>query len=128
MPRFAANISTMFADRPFLDRVDAAAAAGFAAVECQFPYEVGKEELKACFDGTSGGMVDWGRRPFESRLERIGILAEIVEQPSRSAPPVRTELGCMGAREIGNTIQVIVQELPVGAILPIGGVGMVVPS
>ena len=38
MPRFAANISTMFADRPFVDRIAAAAAAGFKAVECQFPY------------------------------------------------------------------------------------------
>ena len=47
MPRFAANISTMFTDRPFADRIAAAAAAGFAAVECQFPYEVGADELKS---------------------------------------------------------------------------------
>lgn len=47
MPRFAANISTMFTDRPFVERVAAAAAAGFAAVECQFPYEAGADELKA---------------------------------------------------------------------------------
>jgi len=46
MPRFAANISTMFADRPFADRIEAAAAVGFKAVECQFPYEVGADELK----------------------------------------------------------------------------------
>ena len=46
MPRFAANISTMFTDRPFADRIGAAAAAGFKAVECQFPYEVGAGELK----------------------------------------------------------------------------------
>jgi len=46
MPRFAANVSTMFTDRPFAERIDAAAAAGFAAVECQFPYEVSAEELE----------------------------------------------------------------------------------
>ena len=46
MPRFAANISTMFTDRPFADRIGAAAAVGFKAVECQFPYEVGAGELK----------------------------------------------------------------------------------
>jgi hydroxypyruvate isomerase len=40
MIRLAANISTLFTELPFLDRIDAAAAAGFAAVECQFPYEV----------------------------------------------------------------------------------------
>jgi hydroxypyruvate isomerase len=39
MPRFTANISFMFADRPFLDRIDAAKAAGFTHVECHFPYE-----------------------------------------------------------------------------------------
>jgi hydroxypyruvate isomerase len=40
MPRLAANISTLFNELPFLDRIDAAAGAGFKAVECQFPYTV----------------------------------------------------------------------------------------
>lgn len=39
MPRYTANISFMFADRPFLDRIDAAKAAGFTHIECHFPYE-----------------------------------------------------------------------------------------
>ena len=39
MPRFAANLSLMYAELPFLDRIGAAAADGFAAVECQFPYD-----------------------------------------------------------------------------------------
>jgi hydroxypyruvate isomerase len=39
MPRYTANISFMFSDRPFLDRIDAAKAAGFTHVECHFPYE-----------------------------------------------------------------------------------------
>lgn len=38
MPRFAANLSMMFTEVPFLDRFDAAASAGFAAVEFLFPY------------------------------------------------------------------------------------------
>jgi hydroxypyruvate isomerase len=46
MPRFAANISTMFTDRPFAERIPAAAAAGFEALECQFPYEVAADELR----------------------------------------------------------------------------------
>jgi hydroxypyruvate isomerase len=46
MPRFAANISTMFTDRPFAERIQAAAAAGFEAIECQFPYEVTAGELR----------------------------------------------------------------------------------
>jgi 2-dehydrotetronate isomerase len=39
MPRFAANLSMMFTEVPFLDRFDAAARAGFTSVEFLFPYE-----------------------------------------------------------------------------------------
>ena len=39
MPRFAANIAYMFTERPLLERVGAAAKAGFPAIELQFPYE-----------------------------------------------------------------------------------------
>jgi hydroxypyruvate isomerase len=41
MPRLAANISLMFRELPFLERIAAAARAGFPAVECHFPYEFG---------------------------------------------------------------------------------------
>jgi hydroxypyruvate isomerase len=39
MPRFSANLSTLFTDRPMEERFAAAAAAGFPAVEIQFPYD-----------------------------------------------------------------------------------------
>ena len=39
MPRFSANISMLFAEREWLDRPAAAAAAGFGAIEIQFPYD-----------------------------------------------------------------------------------------
>ncbi len=38
MPRFAANLTMLFNELPFLDRFDAAAQAGFEAVEFLFPY------------------------------------------------------------------------------------------
>src|SRR6516162_11918993 len=52
MPRFAANLTMMFNEVPFLDRFEAAAKAGFTAVEFLFPYafppeEIGKR-LRAC--------------------------------------------------------------------------------
>jgi hydroxypyruvate isomerase len=50
MPRFAANISTMFTEVPFAERIQAAADAGFKAVECQFPYEARAAELEARLD------------------------------------------------------------------------------
>lgn len=39
MPRFAANLSFLFQEEPFLDRFEAAAAQGFQAVEFTFPYD-----------------------------------------------------------------------------------------
>lgn len=39
MPRFAANLSMMFNEVPFLDRFAAAATCGFKGVEFLFPYE-----------------------------------------------------------------------------------------
>ncbi len=39
MPKFAANLTMMFTDLPFLDRFAAASDAGFAAVEFLFPYD-----------------------------------------------------------------------------------------
>jgi hydroxypyruvate isomerase len=39
MPRLAANLAYLFTERPFLERFGAAAAAGFKAVELQFPYD-----------------------------------------------------------------------------------------
>jgi hydroxypyruvate isomerase len=40
MPKFAANISTMYHEAPFLERIRLAARDGFRMLECQFPYEV----------------------------------------------------------------------------------------
>ncbi|MGO7335406.1 2-oxo-tetronate isomerase [Rhizobium leguminosarum] len=45
MPVFAANLTMMFNEWAFLDRFDAAADAGFAAVEYLFPYEATPEAI-----------------------------------------------------------------------------------
>jgi hydroxypyruvate isomerase len=45
MPHFAANLSMMFNEYPFLDRFDAAADAGFTAVEFLFPYDFKPEDI-----------------------------------------------------------------------------------
>ena len=47
MPRFAANLSMMYPDLPFLDRFAAAAQDGFTAVEYLFPYAFPAAELAA---------------------------------------------------------------------------------
>ncbi len=45
MPRFAANLSMMFNEVPFLDRFTEAAQAGFRGVEFLFPYEYQAKEV-----------------------------------------------------------------------------------
>ena len=47
MARFSANLGFLFADRPLLERVEAAAGAGFAAVEMHWPYEVPAQAMRA---------------------------------------------------------------------------------
>ncbi|HZL31087.1 MAG TPA: TIM barrel protein [Pseudolabrys sp.] len=37
MPRFSVHLDYLFTERPLLQRLDAAAAAGFTAIECRFP-------------------------------------------------------------------------------------------
>ena len=68
MPRFAANLSMMFNEVPFLDRFAAAAKQGFQGVEFLFPYEHPAGEIRqrlrdsgltqALFNMPPG---DWGK-------------------------------------------------------------------
>ncbi len=53
MPRFAANLSMMFNELPFMDRFAAAAKAGFKGVEFLFPYEHPATEIRKRLDDNS---------------------------------------------------------------------------
>jgi hydroxypyruvate isomerase len=68
MPQFAANLHYLFSEVPFLERFEAAAAAGFKAVEFQVPYDYPAVELSARLRGNALNMVlfdapmgDWAR-------------------------------------------------------------------
>ena len=88
MPRFAANLSMMFTEVPFLDRFDAAAKAGFTAVEFLFPYdhpaEAVGERLKrngltqALFNLPPGNW-DAGEKGFAALPERFDDLKRSLE-------------------------------------------------
>jgi hydroxypyruvate isomerase len=54
MPKFAANLSMMFTEAPFLDRFAAASEAGFQAVEFLFPYEHSPEVVQ--YQAASAGV------------------------------------------------------------------------
>jgi 2-dehydrotetronate isomerase len=47
MPHFAANLGYLFTEHPLLGRIDAAATAGFKAIELQLPYDVPAADVKA---------------------------------------------------------------------------------
>ena len=53
MPKFAANLSMMYTELPFLDRFEAAALNGFTAVEYLFPYAYEASELAARLKGNN---------------------------------------------------------------------------
>lgn len=46
MPRFAANLSLLFRELPYLDRFAAAGRAGFEAVEILFPYDIAARDTR----------------------------------------------------------------------------------
>lgn len=50
MPRFSANLTLLFTEVPFLDRFEAAARAGFRAVEFVSPYDHAPEVLAALLE------------------------------------------------------------------------------
>ena len=57
MPQFAANLHYLFSELPFLDRFEAAAVAGFKAVEFQVPYDYPTTELSARLQSNALKMV-----------------------------------------------------------------------
>lgn len=94
MLRLSANISTLFTDRPFLDRPAAARNAGFTAIECQFPYEHSPEALAEALKTTGLELVlhnlpagNWaaGERGIACHPGRVDEFREGVEVALRYA-------------------------------------------
>jgi hydroxypyruvate isomerase len=50
MPKFAANLTMLFNEVPFLERFERAAKAGFQAVEFLFPYDFAPDTIKLLLD------------------------------------------------------------------------------
>jgi len=74
MPRFAANLGYLFTERPLLERVDAAAWAGFKAIELQFPYDVPAADMKAAIGQNKLTMLGLNTPPGEREGE-FGLAA-----------------------------------------------------
>ncbi|HET7401539.1 MAG TPA: TIM barrel protein [Usitatibacter sp.] len=113
MLRFAANISWLFQELPFLERFAAARAAGFAAVEMRSPYEHPPQELAqrlrdnglACvlFNLPMGDREqgDFGLacRPFREAEFRAGVEKAIEYARMLQAPRVNCIAGTIAPGE-----------------------------
>jgi len=84
--KFAANLSMLYPDRPFLDRFAAARTAGFAAVEFLFPYEFGYEAIRQRLDEHGLQVVLFNIFPGNFAAGERGVLS----YPGRQADFRRT--------------------------------------
>ena len=89
MPRFAANLTMLFTEVPFMDRFAAAAEAGFEAVEFLFPYEFEKGRIADALEANRLSLVlhnlpagDWGasERGIACHPSRMAEFREGVER------------------------------------------------
>ncbi|MCY7304933.1 MAG: hydroxypyruvate isomerase [Rhodoferax sp.] len=99
MPKFAANLSMLFTELPFMERFGAARAAGFEAVEYLFPYAYEPQELaralkdnhlKQVLHNLPPGNWDAGERGIACHPDRVTEFHAGMEQGIRYA----TALGC----------------------------------
>jgi 2-dehydrotetronate isomerase len=80
MPRFAANLNFLFTELPLLDRFDAAAKAGFTAVESTNLYDAAAEEVAA-------------------RLKANGLTLALFNMPAGNAAAGERGLAALAGRE-----------------------------
>jgi hydroxypyruvate isomerase len=109
VPRFAANLSMLYPEHAFLDRFEAAARDGFAAVEFLFPYEHAHGELAArlrghglqqvLFNAPPGGEGDRGLACLPGRESefRAGIEQALRYADALACPRIHVMAGLVPA-------------------------------
>jgi hydroxypyruvate isomerase len=124
MPRFAANLTMLFNELPFLDRFEAAAQAGFKAVEFLFPYSYAIADLKERLSANRLQLVlhnlpagDWdaGERGIaclpERRAEFRDGVARAIEYASALGAP---QLNCLAGKAPAGVDDAALRETFVG--------------
>jgi hydroxypyruvate isomerase len=112
MPRFAANLTMLFNEHEFTDRFEAAAKAGFRAVEYLFPYGYPKDQLAEKLERFGLQQVlhnlpagDWGKgeRGIAALPDRVGEFQDGVGKAIDYAKALGcTQLNCLaGIRPAG---------------------------
>ena len=108
MPKFAANLSMLFTEVPFLDRFERAAKAGFAAVEFLFPYAFSASDIQQRLDGHGLKLVlhnlpagDWeaGERGIACLPDRVDEFREGVAKAIAYATTLGVpQLNCLAGK------------------------------
>jgi hydroxypyruvate isomerase len=108
MPRFAANISMLFTEVPFLERFRLARDAGFKAVEFLFPYEHDAADVAEALKGNGltlalfnfpAGDFSAGERGLASDPSRVNIFHESAELAMQYAQALRPEkMNCLAGK------------------------------
>jgi hydroxypyruvate isomerase len=108
MPKFAANLTMLFTEVPFLDRFERAAAAGFDAVEFLFPYAHPTREIKARLEAHRLALVlhnlpagDWdaGERGIACLPGRVDEFRAGVARALEVATAIRVpQLNCLAGK------------------------------
>ena len=71
----SANLGFLWTDRPLAERIRAAKAAGFDAVECHWPYEEPVKEVRAALVETALPMLGLNTRPGDLASGEFGLAA-----------------------------------------------------
>jgi hydroxypyruvate isomerase len=110
MPTFAANLTFLWTELPFLERVEAAAEAGFSHVEYMFPYEHRASEIRARLDAAGLEQVlfnlpagDWaaGDRGIASDPSRVEQFHDGVEEALAYAEALEVQqLNCLAGLRV----------------------------
>jgi hydroxypyruvate isomerase len=108
MPRFAANLTMLFTEAPFLERFALAKIGGFKAVEFLFPYAFDVQEIKSALDHNALKLVlhnlpagDWdaGERGIACLPDRVAEfrsgVAKAIEYASVLGVP---QLNCLAGK------------------------------
>jgi hydroxypyruvate isomerase len=108
MPQFAANLTMLFTEVPFLDRFERAARAGFQAVEFLFPYDFKAEEIRTRLETNGLQLVlhnlpagDWaaGERGIACHPDRVQEFREGVTRAIRYAQALGVQqLNCLAGK------------------------------
>ncbi|MDP1653686.1 MAG: hydroxypyruvate isomerase [Rhodocyclaceae bacterium] len=120
MPKFAANLTMMFNEVPFLERFDKAAAAGFKAVEFLFPYDYPVEALQDALKRNKLQLVlhnlpagDWagGERGIACHPDRIEEFRSGVDRAIAYATALGVpQLNCLAGIQPANVSDVAARQ------------------